>query len=137
MHRLIAVQLRGQLIPTARWPSVSAKGRAASTASSRPPVRRGRARPGSSAAARRRAARVSWRISASSHFSRCAARSTSSMVVGRWMSRRAAASGRIPCRLRISSGNGSSTRPARLPAGPSSSFTDFWMTQLETSLLAG
>ena len=122
--------------PTSRCPSVSAKGRAASTASSSPPDRRGRATPGSSAAARRRAARVSWRVSASSHLSRCSARSTSSSEVGRWMSSSAAGRLGSPCRTRSCSGSGSSTKP-KPPEASSSSRTERWITQLETSLLAG
>jgi hypothetical protein len=37
----------------------------------------------------------------------------------------------------MSSGSGSTTRSPKPPPAPISSFTDFWITQLETSLLAG
>ena len=67
-----------------------------------------------------------------------AARSTSSMRGGPVdVEQRGAASESRPWRARISSGSGSTTSSPNPPEGPSSSLTDFWMTQLETSLLAG
>ena len=71
VHRLLAAELRGQLLPHLAL-ALGQLERAARRRRRRAGRRsaRGRAMPGSRAAARRRAARVSWRISASSHFSR-------------------------------------------------------------------
>ena len=138
VHRVLAAELAGQLLaPTSRCPSVSSNGQGGVEGVQEPAGPPGRAMPGSSAAARRRAASVSCRVSASSHLSRWPACSTSSSVVGRWMSSRAAGSESNPCRARISSGSGSTTSDPRPPAPSRRSLTDFWITQLETSLLAG
>ena len=72
--------------PTARWPV--GEGERQRGVERRRAGRRGAAagrRPGSSAAARRRPASTSCRTSASSHFSRSVARSTSAGEVGRWI----------------------------------------------------
>ena len=119
VHRLVAVELGGELLPHLAL-ALGERRRAGRRRRRRAGRRsaRGRAMPGSRAAARRRAARVSWRISASSHFSRWrGALDVLHASSGRWMSSSAAASESSPCRARISSGSGSSTRLGEAAAG--------------------
>ena len=138
VHRLVAVELGGQLLPHRPLPlgelerqrgvdgvEQAAGPRAAGRCRARG-RRRGGGRRGSAGGSAPRPTSAG-----------AAARSTSSMVVGRWMSSSAAASESRPWRARMSSGSGSSTSSAKPPPAPSSSLTDFWITQLETSLLAG
>ena len=83
VHRLVAVELGGELLPHLALALGEVERERGVDGVEQPAGRAGAARmPGSRAAARRRAARVSWRVSASSHLSRCAARSTSSMRGG-------------------------------------------------------
>ncbi len=133
-----AARSRASCSPTARWPSVSSNGSAASKSASRlgvPVARSGRAVAGSRATAARRWASAVCRTKASSNRSRRRPRRQSSSAAGRCTSR--SASSRVDrCRRsRSASGSGSGTSSSR--SGPSTVWTALWICHEGTEAPAG